>query len=86
MSAEILTLPALKTQWVATPEPKQVPASEYVTVTGARQQYATSLFGIASRIKAKLGGSFVTRADLDRLQRDLAEASTLVEALAKEVG
>lgn len=79
-------LRAITPDWPAVPEPRQLPATEYVTVSGKVQQYAASLAGAASRIRAKLGGSFVTRADLTRLQRDLAEASTLVEALAKEAG
>ena len=84
MSADILTLRAGKTDWPAVPEPKQLPSSEYVTITPKLQGFAESFYGEASRVKAILGGNFATRASLERLQRHLAEASTLVEAMAKE--
>lgn len=64
--------------------PKQVEADQYLTVSPKVQGLAISLQGEVSRIVAELGRPFITRIQAQRLQRRLAEVSTLVEALAKE--
>lgn len=76
-------LRAVKTDWPVVPEPRQLPANEYLPVSPDQRSIIYQMEGIVARLRADCAGGFVTRTRADQHPRLLSALSALVEQMAK---